>query len=114
MAAQTTVLTEFATNGDSRTYTTSGHTQVKPKLVIQKRKVPSGTSGVAETNISVIHATVNSTAEVLPQKVSFTVTVRVPVLTADTAVSDALIKFRDIIAGDEFGACVNTQGFLKP
>lgn len=46
MAAMTTALTEFSTNGDSRTYTTSGHTVSNPKLVTQKRRVPDRKSVV--------------------------------------------------------------------
>ena len=48
MAAMTTVLTDFSQSGNSRTRTTSGHTAVKPKLVIEKRRVPEGNQTMVE------------------------------------------------------------------
>lgn len=113
MAAQSTALTEFSTNGDSRTYTTAGHTTSNPKLVIQKRKVPSGAQVVSEVSMAVVHATEDADALVLPQKVSMQVVVRYPILSDDTAVADALVILRDIVAGDEFGNAVTTQEFLS-
>lgn len=112
MAAHSTVLTTFADNGDSRTFITAGHTAVKPKLVIQKRKVPSGSSGVAETTLSVIQAAVDAESLVLPQKVSMSVTIRTPVQATGTTVADALVILRDLVAGDAFGTAVTTQGFI--
>jgi hypothetical protein len=112
MAAQSTALTEFATLGDSRTWTTSGHSTSDPKLVIQKRKVPSGNQVMSEVSVAVVHATDDADGAVLPQKASFTATVRYPIASSDTAVADALLIFRDIVAGDEFGTAVTTQNFL--
>lgn len=114
MAGMSTALTHFATEGDSRTWTTSTHTVSKPRLVIQKRKVPVGNQVVAETTVSVIHATVDAASAILPQKVSFSVTFRQPITGAGADVTSALAIFRDIIAGDEFGTLVTTQNFLKP
>jgi hypothetical protein len=113
MAAMTTALTEFSTLGDSRTYTTTGHTVQEPKVVVQKRKVPSGNQIVSESSVAVIHATEDSEGLILPQKVSITVTVRSPIngLTAD--VDAALVIFRDIVAGDEFANTVDTQEYLS-
>lgn len=113
MAAMSTVLTEFSTNGDSRTYTTSGHTASKPRLVIQKRRVPVGNQIMAETTCSVIRATIDANDAVLPSKVSFSATVRYPITSDDTAVADALAIFKDMVAGDEFAASVTSQNFLK-
>lgn len=113
MASQSTALTEFSTNGDSRTYTTSGHTALKPKLVIQKRRVPLGNQTVVESTVSVVHATVDAEGLVLSSKVTFSVSVRYPVGGAQADIDAALAIFRDIVAGDEFGNTVNTQEFLK-
>lgn len=112
MAAMTTVLTEFANNGNSRTCTTSGHTASKPKLVIEKRKVPDGNQTVAEYSCKVIHATVDADGLALSQKVSFEAVVRYPIAGVANEVTAALAIFRDVIAGDEFGSSVTTQNWL--
>lgn len=113
MAAMSTALTEFATNGDSKTWTTSGHTASLPKLVIQKRRVPAGNQTVAETVISVVQAGVDSGSAVLPSKVSMSVTIRYPVAITGTTVADVKTILRDIVAGDEFAASITSQNFLK-
>jgi hypothetical protein len=109
MAAMSTALTEFSNYGDSFTYTTSGHTSSKPKLVLQKRKVPSGDQVVQESTVSVVQATENDSSEILPQKVTFSVTVRYPTSGQSTDVDAVLAIFRDVIAGDEFANVVDTQ-----
>lgn len=115
MPAMATTLTEFSTNGDSRTYTTSGHTASKPKLVIQKRRVPAGNQLMAETQVSIVHAAIGSDSEVLPAKVSHTVISRYPVniKTGETTVADALAILKDVVASDEFAASVSSQNFVK-
>lgn len=112
MAAMTTVLTEFSTNGNSRTYELPGHTVFDPKICIQKRRVPSGNQTVAEDTITVLQSTVDADGSVLPQKVSFEVKVRRPIDGQSVDLTELLAVFRDIVAGDEFGDVVNTQGFL--
>lgn len=112
MAGMTTVLTEFATNGNSRTSTLAGHTSLKPKLVIEKRRVPEGNQAIAEYSFKVVEATEDSAGAVLPNKVSFEVVVRYPVLGASADITAALAVLRDIVAGDEFGVSVTTQGWL--
>lgn len=114
MAAMTTVVTEFADNGNSRTYSYTGHTALKPKLVLQKRKVPAGSQVMLEDSVRVLVATTDPTAAVMAEKISFEVIVRRPTLGLAADVTAALATFRDIVAGDEFGATVNTQGWLKP
>lgn len=114
MAAMSTALTHFSTDGDSRTWTTSTHTVGKPRLVIQKRKVPVGNQVVAETTLSVIHATVDAAGVTLPQKVTFSATYRTPITGATGDTTAALAIFRDIVASDEFGAAVTGQLFVKP
>jgi len=113
MAAMTTVLTEFANNGNSKTSTTSGHTASKPKLVIEKRRVPEGNQTVVEWSFKVVQATVDAADEILAQKVSFEASVRHPLLGDAGDVAAALVIFRDIIAGDEFGNSVTTQEWLS-
>lgn len=112
MAAMSTALTEFSQAVNSRTSTTSGHTAVLPKLVIEKRRVPDGNQTVAEYSCKIVHATVDSDSAVLAQKVSFEVVVRYPVLGASADIAAALVILRDIVAGDEFGNSVTTQEWL--
>lgn len=112
MAGQLTALTEFSDSGNSRTYTTANHVTAKPCLVIQKRKVPSGNQTVQEVSVAVVHATEDSAGAILPSKVVFEAHHRSPIDGLAADVSAALVIFRDIIAGDEFGNSVNTQEWL--
>lgn len=112
MAGMSTVLTEYSTIGDKRTYTTSGHTVVKPKIVVCKRKLPVGNQSVSEFSFSVIHATEDDDGNVLQSKPSMEAVVRQPVNGQATDVTAILAIFRDIVAGDEFGNSVTTAEFL--
>jgi hypothetical protein len=112
MAAMTTVLTEFSNIGNSRTSTTSGHTAVKPKVVIEKRRVPEGNQVIVEYAMKVVHATVDADGVILGNKVSFEVVTRYPLAGVSADRDAALAIFRDIIAGDEFANSVNTQEWL--
>jgi hypothetical protein len=111
MAAMTTVLTEFSQSGNSRTSTFTGHTAVKPKLVIEKRRVPEGNQVMIEYSAKVIQATEDDGA-ILQQKISFEATVRHPVAGQAADVTAALATFVDVIAGDEFANSVVTQEWL--
>lgn len=112
MAAMTTVLTEFANNGNSRTSTTVGHTAIKPKLVIEKRRVPEGNQVITEYSYKVVHATVDANGLVLSNKISFEAVVRYPLAGLAADVTAALAIFKDIASSDDFAASVNTQGWL--
>lgn len=114
MAAMSTALTEFSTMGNSRTSTRSGHTALVPKLLIEKRRVPEGNQSVAEYSAKVITATKDAADAVLSQKVSFEVIVRYPIQGASADIAAALATFRDVVAGDEFGASVTSTNWLKP
>jgi hypothetical protein len=80
MAAMTTVLNEFSSNGNSRTSTVTGHTAVKPKLVIEKRRVPEGNQTMIEYSFKVVIATEDSEGMVISNKVTFEAIARYPVL----------------------------------
>jgi len=112
MAAMTTVLTEFSTNGNSRTSTLSGHTAIKPKILIEKRKVPESQNGSVEYSVKGVYATEDADSLALTQKVSFECIVRYPTLGQSTDVTALLAVFRDVIAGDEFSNSVTTQEWL--
>lgn len=112
MAGMTTVLTEFSNNGNSRTSTVTGHTAVKPKLVIEKRRVPDGNQTVAEISVKVVYATEDSTGAILSQKIGFEGIGRYPLASLQADRDAALAVFRDVIAGDEFANSVSTQEWL--
>lgn len=113
MANMTTVLTEFADNGNSRTNTLPGHTALKPKLVIQKRIVAQSENQSPEDTIDVVFGTTDAEGSNLPSKVAFSVKVRRPYQGQATDVTNALAIFREIVASDNFAAVVTTQGWLQ-
>lgn len=106
MAVMSTTLTEYADNGNSRTYELSGHTTAKVQLVLHRRRVPTGNQVVVEDDLTVLFGTEDSNGDILPQKVGFTVQLRRPLAGIAADVTAALAVFRDIVAGDEFGAMV--------
>jgi len=112
MAAMTAVLTEFSNNGNSRTSTVATHTAVKPKLVIEKRRVPEGNQIIAEYSCKCVYATEDVDGVILSNKVSFEAVVRYPVAGDAADVAAALVLFKDIIANDEFANSITTQQWL--
>lgn len=112
MAAMTTVLKEFTDNGNSRTYSQATHTAVKPHLVLQKRKVPSGNQTVLEDTITVLAATEDSDGAVLPSRILYTASVRRPVDGTAADVTSMLAVFRDIVASDEFANMIDKQEWV--
>lgn len=113
MAAMTTALTEFADNGNSRTYTYTGHTAGEPRLVLQRRRVPAGNEQIVEDTLTVLSSTEDSSGEILPSNITFSVTVKRPKTGISADVTAVLAVFRDIIAGDEFANTVSTQQWLS-
>ena len=113
MAAMTTVLTEFSDNGNSRVYALPLHTVVKPQMLTQKRKVPTGNQVTIEDVVNVQIATEDVDGAVLPQRVGFQVIVTRPIGHDAADVTAALAIIRDIIASDEFTNTVNTQEYLS-
>jgi len=118
MASLSATLTEFADNGNSRTYTSSGHTSVKPKLVIEKRVVPVGNQTMAEFSAAIVQAVNGADGGIAAQKVSYEVKVRYPTIDADStdlsSVQDAaLVLLRDFVASDEFTASHKTQNWVE-
>lgn len=115
MAALATTLVSFSTNGDSKTYTSPGHTAQLPRLVVQKRRVPSKEGAVASMETSIIQGTKDATGAVLSSKVAMSVSVRFPnnIGASQTEIADALALLQDVVASDEFAATIQTQGFIK-
>lgn len=113
MAAMSTSVTEFADNGNSRSYTLTGHTATKPRMLLQRRKVATQEGAVAEDQVSVLYGTTDSASAPMRPRVLFTATFRRPVGCDSADITAALAIFRDVVAGDEFAATVNTQNWLK-
>jgi len=113
MAAMSTALTVTDITGGKFTYTTSGHTAQKPKIVVSNHRVPSGNQVMAEFSVSVLHATEDDEGLILPQKAGITVSVRQPVNGQATDMTAVLAILRDIVASDEFTNSVSTLEPLK-
>lgn len=118
MASLSATLVEFSDNGNSRTYTASGHTAVKPKLVVEKRTVPVGNQIMSEFSGTIVFGVLDSEGGVAPQKVSMEAKVRYPTIGVDTSDlatvnAAALVLFRDFVASDEFGAAVSSLNWVE-
>lgn len=111
MSVISTSLIDYSQQGNTKTLTAPGHTVSEPRLVIQKRKVATNGTGVAETAIKVVYGTSDANGP-LASRVSFETSVRYPVNgnTADTTA--ALALFREIVGSDEFGSAVSTQNWI--
>lgn len=109
MAARTAVLTDFSNSGNQRTTTLAAHTALKPAIVIETRKVPVGNQTVYEQSVKIVFGTVDSASASIPERISISAVLRMPLYGA-TADRDAiLVAFRDIVASDEFANSIATQ-----
>jgi hypothetical protein len=113
MASFATTITEFSDKENNRTYMVSGHTVQAPRLVIQKRKVPTSKSGSAESHLMVVYGTEDAEGNPLASKVVFDAGVRYPADGQSEDVTAALAVFRDFVASDEFTDLVTSQAYVK-
>jgi hypothetical protein len=107
MAAMSTNLTLYSNNGDSFTYRLDGHTSLSPQLILQRRRLPTGNQTVIEDEVSVVYTTEDSEGNILSSKILFSAKVRRDQRSQSSDITAALAVFRDLIAGDEFGAVVD-------
>lgn len=112
MTAMTTVLTEFSSERNSRTSTLTGHTAVKPKLVIEKRDVPEGNKIMCVQSFKVIFATEDVNGVVLSEKIAIEGSARYPKTGSVADVEAALVFAADIFIGDEWKNSITTQEWL--
>lgn len=113
MPQMATVLTEFADNGDARTFSLPGHTAQKQKLFRQKRTLPANAQANARAEAAVVLGTVDSTGLALSNKVNLSVACSLPV-NGDAADVDAAIGYlRDFVASDDFESLVKSQQWAK-
>jgi hypothetical protein len=113
MAAFATTITEFSDKENNRTYMVSGHTVQEPRLLIQKRKVPTTSTGAAESHLMVVYGTTDAEGLPLASKVVFDAGVRYPANGQSDDVTAALAVFRDFVASDEFAAMVTSQAYVQ-
>jgi hypothetical protein len=113
MASFATVIQEFSDKENNRTYMVSGHTVSKPRLVIQKRKVPATADASCESHLMVVYGTEDAAGSPLPSKVVFDAGVRYPANGDSADVAEALAAFRDFVASDEFTVLVNSQAYVQ-
>jgi hypothetical protein len=113
MSGFTTVITEFSDKENNRTYMVSGHTVQAPRLVIQKRKVPTVATGVAESHLMIVYGTEDADGSPLASKVVFDASVRYPANGQSDDVTAALAVFRDFVASDEFTTLVTSQAYVQ-
>jgi len=113
MAAMTTVLTVTDIQSGKFTYSTSGHTAQKAKIVVGNHRVPTGNQVMAEFSFSVLHSTEDDDGIILPQKAGITVSCRQPINGQSTDMDAVVAIVRDIVASDEFANSVSTLEPLK-
>lgn len=113
MAVFAMLISEFSDKENSRTYMVSGHTVQEPRLLIQKRKVPSTATGVSESLLTVVYGTTDADGLPLASKVAFAASVRYPANGQSGDVTAALAVFRDFVASDEFTAMVTSQAYVQ-
>lgn len=115
MAALITSVTEFSTLGDSKTYAIAGHTAQLPRVITQKRRVPSKEGAVASMETTIVYGTKDALGEILSSKVAFSISTRWPnnIGPSQTEITDALATLKDVVASDEFTATLLSQGFIK-
>lgn len=114
MATITTAYTEYSDNGDTRIYTLPGHTANKPKIVVQKRKVPTGSQVMAEFSAQFVHWDGDAASAVLPERINFSAVVRYPITAAGSTQRTAnLALFREFVASDEFAASIESLGWAE-
>lgn len=115
MADMVTVLTEYAMNGDSKSYTTSGHTAQLPRMFIQKRRVPASGKGNASSSTTVLRGVTDANSIPVAGKVAVDINTRYPLeMTNMSAEVDAVIAIvRDFVASDDFPNMFKAQLFAS-
>lgn len=113
MALMTTVLEEFADNGNSRTFALPLHTAAKPALVIQKRKVPTGNQKMIETTITLVSGTEDASAVPMDERITTTISTRKPIGCAQADVDAQMAIGREIHASDNFTDAEAKQTWLQ-
>jgi len=112
MAVMTITLSEYADNGNSRTFAKSGHSFETSRLVVQSRKQPLGNITVGTTDTNVKFTTVNSDGDLLAALINLGVSSRIPRDAVEADVDEAITLLRDFVAADEFPAMVKAGTYI--
>lgn len=113
MASFTTTISEFSDTENRRTFMVNGHSVQEPKLLIQKRKVPTTQDANQESELMVVYGTTGPDSIPLSKKVVFAASVRYPANGDSADVTAALAVFRDMVASDQFTAMVTSQAYVQ-
>lgn len=117
MGALASTLTEYSNSGDSATFFLPGHDVVKPMLVLEKRRVPTGSQTMAEFTATVVYGVNDSEGATHSQKISLGAFGKFPIdadptdLAAEKAA--ALVILRDIVQSDEFEAALDSFQWVQ-
>lgn len=106
-------LIEYNDGNNVRTYSLSGHLPNKPRLVIQKRVVPSSLNGVDSMSIKTVYGTEDAEGLILLSKFTAETIIRLPRdgLAADQAL--LLAAHGDIVASAEYAASVASFNYIQ-
>lgn len=113
MPQMATTLLAFSNTGNVMTYAAPQHSVAEPRLVIQKRTIPSSTAGVAQTSLKVVYGTTDAAGAAVAQRISFEMVGRIPVVANDTDTDDAIALIREVVASDEFVVAMKQQLPIK-
>lgn len=113
MPAITTALTEYSDNGNSRTYSVSGHTAVQPYLLVEKRVAPSSMEGSTEFSFRIVKGTTDADGAVIAARQSAEVIIRRPYQGDADDATAVLALLKEVVASDEFAASVGTLNFFE-
>lgn len=113
MPVMATVVTEYSNAENARTYSISGHTVAKPKLLLQKRKIGVVGGASSTDTVEILFGTQDANGTTLPGRISFFLTCRRPVEAIAADVTAAVSVLKDVVGSDEFANMINTQNYLK-
>lgn len=112
MPSMTSPLVTFSDNGNSRTFTTTGHTLKKPKVLKQSRVVPQGASVIATNQFAGTFGTEDDDGIALKERDSFNLTVRTAINGQTTDATALVALLKDLVNSDEFADALETQNFI--
>lgn len=113
MANSTLVTATVGNFGYNKTWSLPGHTTTLPRLILQKRRVPTGKQTTSENAVTFLRAGNDANGNLLPSKGQVLCAFKEPVgfLAADR---DALVAdFRNFVNGDEFAAMLPGTGLWR-
>lgn len=107
-------LTEFSDKENSRTWVTSTHAVSKPRVVIQRRKVPDGSNGksVQTSELSLAYGTEDADGLPMSSKINIDLSIRYPVGALLTDVQAAVDALQVLVASANFDSLAEKQLYL--